>query len=76
MSKIHELIEKIACYGVDYDNNETYSAHHIELILKEYAEWYLEQFKESCKEQFYIDDFGCSLLNEQHFDSTPNPPHE
>jgi hypothetical protein len=43
---------------------------------KEYAEWYLEQYKERCKDYSYTDDYGQTIITETQFNQIPNPPHE
>ena len=72
ISKIKKIIES----GLTYYDKNFIQTRSVEDMMKEYAEWYLEQFKESCKDHFYTDDYGTSLINEQNFDNIPNPPHE
>jgi DNA repair photolyase len=72
MSKINEIIES----GLEFYDRNLIQTKSVENMMKEYAEWYLEQFKESCKDYSYTDDYGQTLITETQFNQIPNPPHE
>jgi hypothetical protein len=72
MSKIKELTQNyVIFHEMDY-----LQIDFVETKMKEYAEWYLEQFKESCKDYSYTDDYGQTMITETQFNQIPNPPHE
>lgn len=67
MSKIDELIDSIPC---------PFWADDIERIMQEYAEQYLQRFKETAVHHFWVNDFCETLINESEFNKIPNPSHE
>jgi hypothetical protein len=72
MSKIKEIIES----GLEFYDRNLIQTKSVENMMKEYAEWYLEQYKERCTHHFWMDDIGQVLINETQFNQIPNPPHE
>lgn len=71
MTKIEEIIYKVF--------KETEATDYEEIIqqaMKEYAEWYVNQFREDLLDNGYYDDFGKLQVDIDTIQTLPLQPHE
>lgn len=76
MNKINELIEECDIEFDKYTNKTTFHKNEIIGLMKDYAEFYCEQFRNNLLEYGYYDDYGYLQVDTNTIRTLPLHPHD
>lgn len=72
MNKIDEIIES----GYELYDRSMVQIKTLPEMMKGYAEWYAEQFRQKILDECWIDDYGYETINSQSIKEIKLPEHE
>ena len=76
MIYIRKLIQAIKSNDLDFEENQDFDADDIKRIMKEYAEYYGEKFRQSILDECWFDDYATEITTAPIIKEIKLPEHE